>query len=244
MNKNAKIYVAGHCGLVGSAIMRNLQKQGYVNIIVRSHTELDLLDQNAVYHFFEKEKPEFVFLAAAKVGGIFANDRYSASFIFENLQIETHIIDAAYKNEVTKLLFLGSSCIYPQCAPQPLKEEYLLTGPLEPTNKAYAIAKIAGIIMCQSYNKQYGTNFISVMPTNLYGPYDNFDLQTSHVLPAMLRKIYEAKESHAPMVTLWGLIILVVNFFMLMILPMRVFSLCRIIMNLKLSILVPVKIFQ
>jgi len=204
MNKNSKIFVAGHRGLVGSAIVRLLQKKGYGNLVLRTHKELDLLDQKAVAKFFATEQPEYVFLAAAKVGGIVANNTYPAEFIYQNLTIETNIIENARKSGVKKLLFLGSSCIYPRMAPQPIKEEYLLTGELEPTNKAYAIAKIAGIVMCESYNKQYGTNFISVMPTNLYGPNDNFDLQNSHVLPAMLRKFHEAKASNANEVTLWG----------------------------------------
>lgn len=204
MKKDSKIYVAGHRGLVGSAIVRSLTENGYTNIITRTRQELDLLDQKAVAAFFATEKPEYVFFAAAKVGGIMANKTYPADFIRENLQIETNVIDAAYTNGVTKLLFLGSSCIYPKFAEQPIKEEYLLTGTLEPTNDAYAIAKIAGIIMCQSYHRQYGSNFISVMPTNLYGPNDNFDLETSHVLPALIRRFHKAKENGAPSVTLWG----------------------------------------
>lgn len=204
MEKNSKIYIAGHTGLVGSAILRKLKKEGFINIITRSHLELDLTSKIDVDNFFEKEKPEYIFLAAAKVGGIIANDTYPADFIRENILIQTNIIDAAYKNKAKKLLFLGSSCIYPKNAPQPLKEEYLLTGELEPTNKAYAIAKIAGIIMCQSYNKQYGTNFISVMPTNLYGEGDNFDLENSHVLPAMIRKFNDAKMDNSDKIILWG----------------------------------------
>ena len=204
MEKDSKIYVAGHNGLVGSAIVRALKKDGFENLILRSHKELDLLDQQKVKEFFEKEKPEYVFLCAAKVGGIMANKTYPANFIMENLQIETNIIDSAYKNKITKLLFLGSSCIYPRECPQPIKEEYLLTGPLEETNKAYALAKIAGIIASQSMNTQYGTNFISVMPTNLYGINDNFDLESSHVLPAMIRKFHDAKERKDKSVTLWG----------------------------------------
>jgi GDP-L-fucose synthase len=204
MNKNSKIFVAGHRGLVGSAIVRHLQKKGYANLVLRTRKELDLLDQKTVAKFFATEKPEYVFLAAAKVGGIVANNTYPADFIFQNLTIETNIIENARKYGVKKLLFLGSSCIYPRMAPQPIKEEYLLTGELEPTNKAYAIAKIAGIVMCESYNKQHGTNFISVMPTNLYGINDNFDLQNSHVLPAMLRKFHEAKIADAKEVVLWG----------------------------------------
>ena len=204
MNKNSKIYIAGHKGLVGSAITRLLQKEGYKNLILKTKQELDLLNQQAVADFFKQEKPDYVFLAAAKVGGILANDRYSADFIRDNLMIETNVIDSAYKNSVKKLLFLGSSCIYPKLALQPLKEEYFLTGDLEPTNKAYAVAKIAGIVMCQSYNKQYGTNFISVMPTNLYGENDNFDLESSHVIPAMIRKFNDAKRNNAREVMLWG----------------------------------------
>jgi len=204
MDKNAKIYVAGHEGLVGSAIFRELKKNGYSNIITQTREGLDLTRQEEVENFFQKEKPEYVFLAAAKVGGILANDRYSADFIRDNLMIETNVIDSAYKNSVKKLLFLGSSCIYPKLALQPLKEEYFLTGDLEPTNKAYAVAKIAGIVMCQSYNKQYGTNFISVMPTNLYGENDNFDLESSHVIPAMIRKFNDAKRNNAREVMLWG----------------------------------------
>ena len=193
MNKNAKIYVAGHRGLVGSAIWKNLKAKGYDNLIGFSHKELDLCDTNAVNSFFAKEKPEYVFLAAAKVGGIMANNIYRADFIYENLMIQNNIIRASYENEVKKLLFLGSTCIYPKEAPQPMPESSLLTAPLEYTNEPYAIAKIAGIKMCESYNLQYGTNYISVMPTNLYGPNDNFDLEKSHVLPAMIRKIHLAK---------------------------------------------------
>lgn len=193
MNKNSKIYVAGHTGMVGSAIVRKLKAEGYTNLILRTHQELDLLDQAAVRAFFEKERPEYVFLAAAKVGGILANNTYRAQFIYENLQVQNNVIHFAYVYGVKKLLFLGSSCIYPKHAPQPIKEEYLLTGPLEPTNEPYAIAKIAGIKMCQAYNAQYGTNFICAMPTNLYGPNDNFDLQTSHVLPALIRKMHLGK---------------------------------------------------
>ncbi|WP_339171893.1 GDP-L-fucose synthase [Anoxybacillus sp. FSL W8-1294] len=204
MDKNAKIYVAGHRGLVGSAILRKLQADGYTNLVYKTSQELDLRDKNEVDKFFEEEKPEYVFLAAAKVGGIVANNEYPADFIRDNLMIQTNVIDAAYRNGVKKLLFLGSTCIYPKFAPQPLKEEYLLTGELEPTNEPYAIAKIAGIKMCQSYNRQYGTKYISVMPTNLYGPNDNFDLHTSHVLPALIRKFHEAKENNAPYVEVWG----------------------------------------
>jgi GDP-L-fucose synthase len=204
MEKNSKVYVAGHRGLVGSAIMRKLELKNYKNIICRTHKELDLTDQQAVNELFVSEKPEYVFLAAAKVGGIFANDTYPAEFIYDNLMIETNVINAAYKYGVKKLLFLGSSCIYPKFASQPMKEEYLLTGELEPTNEAYAIAKIAGIRLCKHYNQQYGTNFISVMPTNLYGPNDNFDLQTSHVMPALIRKFHEAKINNESKVVIWG----------------------------------------
>jgi GDP-L-fucose synthase len=204
MKKESKIYVAGHNGLVGSAIVRLLQKKGYNNLILRSRQELDLCDQQAVKKFFEQEKPEYVFLAAAKVGGIVANQTYPADFAYTNLQIQNNILHNAYLSKVKKLLFLGSSCIYPRDCPQPIKEEYLLTGPLEPSNIAYAIAKIAGLIECDSYNKQYGTNFISVMPTNLYGPNDNFDLTTSHVLPAMIRKFKEAKDRNEKEVVMWG----------------------------------------
>jgi GDP-L-fucose synthase len=204
MDKKSKIYLAGHRGLVGSAIKRKLESKGYSNLIFRTHGELDLTNQQAVNEFFEREKPEYVFLAAAKVGGILANNTYPAEFIYENLMIEANIIHASYRNGVKKLLFLGSSCIYPKLAPQPLKEEYLLTGPLEETNEAYAIAKIAGIRLCKHYNQQYGTNFISVMPTNLYGPNDNFDLETSHVMPALIRKFHEAKVKNEPEVVIWG----------------------------------------
>ncbi|EKD75936.1 MAG: hypothetical protein ACD_43C00272G0006 [uncultured bacterium] len=204
MEKSAKIYVAGHRGLVGGAITRRLKALGYTNFVVRTHAELDLLNQTAVRAFFEQERPEYVFLAAAKVGGIVANNEYKADFIYNNLQIQNNIIFSAHATAVKKLLFLGSSCIYPKLCPQPIKEEYLLTGELEPTNEPYAIAKIAGIKMCQAYNEQYGTNFISVMPTNLYGPGDNFDLHNSHVLPALIRKFYEAKQTGAPSVTVWG----------------------------------------
>ena len=204
MNKNSKIFIAGHRGLVGSAIMRALQKEGFDNLILKTHNELDLTDQRAVAEFFAKEKPEYVFLSAAKVGGIMANKTFPADFIYSNLAIQTNIIHSAYLHKVKKLLFLGSSCIYPKLCPQPIKEEYLLSAELEPSNRAYAIAKIAGIIMCQSYNEQYGTNFISLMPTNLYGINDNFDLENSHVLPAMIRKFHEAKINDKPNVTLWG----------------------------------------
>ena len=204
MNKNSKIYVAGHRGLVGSAIVRNLQSEGYTNIITRTHSELDLTDQQSVRRFFEEEKPEYVFLAAAKVGGIHANNTYPADFIYDNLMIECNVIKAAHDFNVKKLLFLGSSCIYPKMSPQPIKEEYLLSGYLEPTNEAYAIAKIAGLKMCQYFKKRYGDNFISCMPTNLYGPNDNFDLQNSHVLPALIRKFHEAKVEDKPYVEIWG----------------------------------------
>lgn len=204
MEKGSKIYVAGHRGLVGSAIVRALEGRGYTNLLLKTRDELDLLSQQAVADFFEKEKPEYVFLAAAKVGGILANKMKKADFIYENLQIQNNIIGSAWKAGVKKLLFLGSSCIYPKMSPQPIKEEYLLTGPLEETNDAYAVAKIAGIKMCQSFNEQYGTKFVSVMPTNLYGPGDNFDLETSHVLPAMIRKFHEAKITGAHQVVLWG----------------------------------------
>lgn len=204
MDKNSKIFVAGHKGLVGSAITRKLQSHGYTNLVFRDSTELDLTDQKATMDFFVQEKPEYVFLAAAHVGGILANKTHKADFIYINLQIQNNVIYASYKNNVKKLLFLGSSCIYPKLAAQPIKEEYLMTGPLEETNDAYAIAKIAGIKMCQSFNEQYGTKYISVMPTNLYGQNDNFNLETSHVLPAMIRKFHEAKETNAESVTLWG----------------------------------------
>lgn len=204
MKKDSKIYVAGHRGLVGSAILRLLQQQGYTNLVYRTHEELDLTNQQAVKNFFDQEQPEYVFLAAAKVGGILANNTYPADFIYVNLQIQNNVIHQSYVHGVKKLCFLGSSCIYPKLAPQPMKEEYLLTGKLEPTNEPYAIAKIAGIKMVQSYNRQYGTEYISVMPTNLYGPNDNFDLQHSHVLPALIRKFVEANEKQAPSVVLWG----------------------------------------
>ena len=204
MKKTSKIYVAGHKGLVGSAIIRNLKAKGYNNIITKSRLELDLLNQVAVDNFFATERPEYVFLAAAKVGGIMANSNFKADFIYENIQLQTNIIYAAYKYASKKLLFLGSSCVYPKLSPQPIKEEYLLTGPLEPSNDAYAIAKIAGIAMCQSFRDQYQANFIAVMPTNLYGPNDNYSLTSSHVLPAMIRKFHEAKISGQIPVTLWG----------------------------------------
>lgn len=204
MDKNSKIYVAGHRGLVGSNIVKNLEVKGYTNIIYKTKQELDLTNQQDVLNFFETETPEYVFLAAAKVGGIHANNTYPADFMMINLQIQCNVIDAAYKVGVKKLLFLGSSCIYPKMCPQPIKEEYLLTSELEPTNEAYALAKIAGLKMCTYYKKQYGANFISIMPTNLYGPGDNFDLENSHVLPALLRKMHEAKMSHASTVEIWG----------------------------------------
>jgi GDP-L-fucose synthase len=204
MEKNSKIYIAGHRGLVGGAITRLLQQQGYSNLIFRTSAELDLRDANAVEVFFEKEKPEYVFLAAAKVGGIVANNTLGADFIYDNLVLQNNVIHNCYKHKVKKMLFLGSSCIYPKLSPQPIKEEYLLTGALEPTNSPYAIAKIAGIEMCKAYHKQYGCNFVSIMPTNLYGPGDNYDLQNSHVLPALLRKFYEATIYTLPIVTVWG----------------------------------------
>jgi GDP-L-fucose synthase len=204
VNPESKVYVAGHRGLVGSAILRRLRGEGCENLVTRTHSELDLTDARAVNAFFEAEKPEYVFLAAAKVGGILANDTYPADFLWENLAIELNVIDASHRHGVEKLLFLGSSCIYPKFAPQPMKEEYLLTGELEPTNEPYAVAKIAGIKLCQAYNVQHRADFISVMPTNLYGPGDNFDLHTSHVLPALIRKFHEAKESGEPAVTVWG----------------------------------------
>jgi GDP-L-fucose synthase len=204
MNTSDKIFVAGHRGLVGSAIMRCLESGDYENVVGRTRQEMDLEDQTAVFRFFEEEKPKYVFFAAAKVGGILANSTYPADFIRDNLAVELNIIEAAYRSGVEKLLFLGSSCIYPKFAPQPIKEECLLTGALEATNECYAVAKIAGIKLCQAYNRQYGTRFISAMPTNLYGPGDNFDLQTSHVLPALLRKFHEAKENSAPEVVVWG----------------------------------------
>jgi GDP-L-fucose synthase len=204
MEKNSKIYVAGHRGLVGSAIVRTLQKQGFQNLVLKTRSELDLLHTASVKKFFENEKPEYVFLAAAKVGGILANDTYSADFIHQNLEIQNNVIHYSHVSKVKKLLFLGSSCIYPKKAKQPLKEEYLLTGLLEETNEAYAIAKIAGIKMCEFYRKQYGCHFISVMPTNMYGPGDNYDLQNSHVFPALIRKFHEAKINNAPFVEIWG----------------------------------------
>ncbi len=204
MDKNSKIYIAGHRGLVGSAIVANLKAKGYHNLVYRTHEELDLITQQDVADFFEKEKPEYVILAAAKVGGIIANNTYRAEFIYENLQVQNNVIHQSYLHNVKKLLFLGSTCIYPKYCPQPMSEESLLTSELEYTNEPYAIAKIAGIKMCESYNIQYGTNFISVMPTNLYGKNDNFDLETSHVLPALLRKMHEAKVANKPHVEIWG----------------------------------------
>lgn len=204
MNKDSKIYVAGHRGLVGSAIVRELKKKGYINIIGKTHKELNLMDFLAVENFFKEEKPEYVFLAAAKVGGIYANSTYPADFIYENLQIQNNVIGNAHKYGVKKLMFLGSSCIYPKMCPQPIKEEYLLSGYLEETNEAYALAKISGLKMCQYFNKQYGTNFISVMPTNLYGPYDNFHPENSHVMPALIRRFHEAKVNGAKEVVVWG----------------------------------------
>lgn len=204
MNLEDKIYIAGHRGMVGSAILRKLKTQGYTNFILKTSSELDLRNQQAVADFFAKEKPDYVFLAAAKVGGIVANNTYRGDFIYENLMIQNNVIHQSYVNNVKKLMFLGSSCIYPKMAPQPLKEEYMLTGELEPTNEPYAIAKIAGIKMCDAYRDQFGCNFISVMPTNLYGPNDNYDLKNSHVLPAMLRKFITAKKNNDPTVTIWG----------------------------------------
>jgi GDP-L-fucose synthase len=204
MEQGDKMYIAGHQGLVGSAITRRLQAEGYRQLVTRSHRELDLCDRTATLAFFERERPAYVFLAAARVGGISANNSYPADFIRDNLLIESNVMEAAFRSGVRKLLFLGSSCIYPKLAEQPIKEDYLLTGPLEPTNDAYAIAKIAGILMCRSYNRQHGTDFIAAMPTNLYGPHDNFDLQTSHVLPAMIRSFHEAKLSGRTQVERWG----------------------------------------
>jgi GDP-L-fucose synthase len=204
MKKDSRIYVAGHRGLVGSSIMRRLAVAGYQNLITRTHAELDLTDQRAVNEFFEKEKPEYVFLAAAKVGGILANNTYPAEFIYQNLAIQTNVIHAAWKSSVQRLLFLGSSCIYPRECPQPIKEEYLLTGALEATNRPYALSKIAGIEMCWSYNRQYGTQYLSVMPTNSYGPGDNYNLNNSHVIPALIRKFDEAKKCEAKEVIVWG----------------------------------------
>jgi GDP-L-fucose synthase len=204
MNKNSKIYVAGHRGLAGSAIVRELQRQGYTNLVTRTHAELDLEDADATQRFFMLERPDIVFLAAAKVGGIHANNTYPVDFVMSNLLIEANVCRAAHAVNVKRLIFLGSSCIYPRECPQPIKEEYLLTGPLEPTNRPYALAKIAGIEMCWSYNRQYGTRWLAAMPTNLYGPGDNYDLNNSHVLPALIRKMHEAKASSAVEVVLWG----------------------------------------
>jgi GDP-L-fucose synthase len=204
MNKDAKIYVAGHRGLVGSALVRRLNAGGYNNLILRTHAELELRDQTAVREFFARETPEYVILAAAKVGGIYANNTYPAEFIHDNLVIQSNVIHSAWQNGVKRLLFLGSSCIYPKLAPQPMKEECLLTGPLEPTNRPYALAKIAGIEMCWAYNRQYGTKYMAAMPTNLYGPNDNYDLNNSHVLPALIRKMHEGKQSAAKEVVVWG----------------------------------------
>lgn len=204
MRPDSRVYVAGHRGLVGSALFRRLESAGYERLVTRSRNELELLDARAVDEFFESERPEYVFLAAARVGGILANDTYPVEFLQDNLRVQLNVIEAAYRHGVEKLLFLGSSCIYPKHAPQPMKEEYLLTGELEPTNEPYAIAKIAGIELCKSYNRQHGTDYISVMPTNLYGPGDNFDLQTSHVLPALIRKFHDAKERGDESVTVWG----------------------------------------
>jgi GDP-L-fucose synthase len=204
MDKSSKIYVAGHKGMAGSAIIRRLVSEGYNNFIFRTSSELDLRDQAAVARFFEESKPEYVFLAAAKVGGIYSNNKYRGEFLYDNLMIQSNIIHSSYINSVKKLMFLGSSCIYPKMAPQPLKEEYLLSGALEPTNEPYAVAKIAGLKMCEAYRDQYGCNFISVMPTNLYGPNDNYDPQNSHVLPALIRKFHEAKITHQPTVAVWG----------------------------------------
>ncbi|CAG1003760.1 GDP-L-fucose synthase [Methylophilaceae bacterium] len=204
MQHDSKIYVAGHRGLVGSALVRQLNAKGYNNLVIRTHAELDLTDQCAVRDFFAQEKPEYVFLAAARVGGIHANNTYPAEFIHQNLAIQTNVIHESWRNGVKRLLFLGSSCIYPRDCPQPMKEDYLLTGPLEPTNRPYAVAKIAGIEMCHAYNRQYGTKYLAAMPTNLYGPNDNYDLQNSHVLPALIRKMHEAKERGDREVVVWG----------------------------------------
>ena len=204
MQKTSLIFVAGHRGLVGSALIRTLQSQGFTNILTRTHSEIDLQNQSAVEEFFKKEKPEYVFLGAAKVGGIYANNTYPAEFAYSNMQIQCNVVHFSHKYNVKKLCFLGSSCIYPKFAPQPMNESSLLTGPLEETNKAYALAKIGGIVMCQSYNRQYGTNYISVMPTNLFGPNDNYHPENSHVLPALIRRFHEAKIAKAPNVTIWG----------------------------------------
>jgi GDP-L-fucose synthase len=204
MKKHSRIYVAGHRGLAGSALVRGLRDRGFENLVLRTHAELELKERSEVDAFFAEERPEYVFIAAAKVGGIYANNTYPADFIRENLELQTNVIDAAYRNGVKRLLFLGSSCIYPRDCPQPIREEYLLTGPLEPTNRAYAVAKIAGIEMCWSYNRQFGTRFLSVMPTNLYGPGDNYDLANGHVLPALIRKVHEAREAGRSEVVVWG----------------------------------------
>lgn len=223
MDKNSKIYVAGHRGLVGSAIVRNLKDKGFTNIIYRTHKELDLTSQEEVRSFFEIERPDYVFLAAAKVGGIHANNTYPADFIYENLMIQNNVIKTAHDFKVKKLLFLGSTCIYPKMAPQPIKEEYLLTGSLEETNEAYAVAKIAGLEMCKFFKRQYGDNFISCMPTNLYGPNDNFDLKNSHVLPALIRKFHEAKMNNSEVVEVWERVLLLESFYMLMTWQMHVY---------------------
>lgn len=204
INKDAKIFIAGHKGMVGSAIVRNLQAKGYTNILTQTRQELDLLDQKAVQAYLKAEQPEYIFIAAAKVGGIQANNIYRADFLYQNLMIEANLIHGAHKANIKRLCFLGSSCIYPRDCPQPIKEEYLLTGPLEQTNEPYAIAKIAGIKLCESYNRQFSRQYISVMPTNLYGPNDNYDLNNSHVLPALIRKAHEAKQNNAPTLTIWG----------------------------------------
>lgn len=204
MRQDSKIYVAGHRGLVGSALVRRLEARGYHNLITRTHAELDLTDQTAVQAFFAREKPDYVLLAAAKVGGIHANNTYPAEFIYSNLAIQTHVIHESWRNNIERLLFLGSSCIYPKECPQPIKEEYFLTGPLEPTNRPYAVAKISGVEMCHAYNRQYGTKYIAAMPTNLYGPNDNYDLNNSHVLPALIRKMHEAKLRGDTEVVVWG----------------------------------------
>lgn len=204
MEKNSRIFVAGHRGLVGSALCRELERKGYSSLLLRTHAELELRDPAAVRDFFEQYRPEYVFLAAARVGGILANDRYPADFLRDNLQIQTNVVDTAYRAGVKRLLFLGSTCIYPRDCPQPIKEKYLLTGPLEATNRAYALAKIAGIEMCWSYNRQYGTEYLAAMPTNLYGPGDNFDPESSHLLPALIRKALEARRTGAPAITVWG----------------------------------------
>ena len=204
MRADSRIYVAGHRGLAGSALVRGLEARGFQNLVLRTHGELELKEQAGVDAFFAEERPEYVFIAAARVGGIYANNTYPADFIRENLQIQTNVIDAAYRNGVKRLVFLGSSCIYPRDCPQPIREEYLLTGPLEPTNRAYAVAKIAGVEMCWAYNRQFGTRFLSVMPTNLYGPGDNYDLANGHVLPALIRKVYEAQLAGRSEAAVWG----------------------------------------